>query len=120
MSTFETAFSTIVGIEGGFSDRDRAADPGSRSKRSSYLFKGSSTFQSKFYGIPTASPSLRPFAQCSVNIIKNVVSCCSLIIGLLFWRRPSTIPFLVRAVIINSIESGSRWARPHVRQELCK
>jgi lysozyme family protein len=32
MSAFETAFSTIAGIEGGFSDRDRAADPGGATK----------------------------------------------------------------------------------------
>lgn len=32
MSAFEQAFSTIVGIEGGFSDRDKEADPGGATK----------------------------------------------------------------------------------------
>lgn len=61
-----------------------------------------------------------PFGECMALTVQFKHSIRSAVVGLCMWRRPSTIPWRIWAIVIYTIQRMLRRALPHVFQKLFK
>ena len=114
---FDQAFHQLLGHEGGYSDNK--ADPGGLPpERGGDFGERLPSSQSQLDGVAAASPDCRPFCDRAFTAVHGESSGRPEIVGLLAGRRPSAVPGLVVARVVNSIKRAARRLRPHVGKEL--
>lgn len=124
MTTFDQAFTRLMGHEGAYSNH--AADPGvlltfaSVLKSLSNLLYGLTSTHSQFNGVSRAAKSLSPTSDSFSYFVQRKVPSSSKVVGLLAWRSPSAIIRGVVTAVVNSVKRASFWPFSHVCDEIIK